>query len=281
MPRDLPRVAARTNAHFRTLRALASSAAERRRENRTLLDGAHLVASYLERALPRLIAVSDGARGNSEVEALLERARGSEQICFSDALFAQIAPVQTPTGILALIDIPQLPAAGHPGPLIVMLDGVQDPGNVGTIIRSAAAAGADAVLLSAQCADPWSPRTLRAAMGAHFALQIRPHADLVRAAGEFRGRVVAAAGRGGPAPHAIDLTGRIAFAFGAEGTGLGPALAAAAHESVSIPLARGIESLNVAAAAAVLLFERVRQLAQPDTATRPSTTRRDNPRRRP
>ncbi len=260
MTRDLPRIASRTHAHFRALRALAGSAAERRRQQRTLLDGAHLVASYLERSIPRLIAVSERARGDAEVQALLARGQDAPRVVFADALFAQIAPVQTPTGILALIDIPAPPPAGVSGDLAVLLDGIQDPGNVGTIIRSAAAAGADAVLLSAQCADAWSPRVLRAAMGAHFALAIHVRVDLVQAARAFGGRVIATAGAGGRAPHATKLTGRVALAFGAEGTGLGAAWAHAADAVVSIPLARGIESLNVGAAAAVILFERVRQL---------------------
>jgi len=270
MARDLPRIASRTNAHFRALRALAGSAAERGRQQRTLLDGAHLVASYLERSIPRLIAVSESARGDAEVQALLARGQRAPQVFFADALFAQIAPVQTPTGILALIDIPAPPPARVSGDLAVLLDGIQDPGNVGTIIRSAAAAGAAAVLLSAQCADAWSPRVLRAAMGAHFALDIHSRSDLVQAARAFRGRVIAAAGAGGRAPHATKLTGRVALALGAEGAGLDAALANAADAVVTIPLARGVESLNVGAAAAVILFERVRQLGLAKTGPAPA-----------
>ena len=261
MPRDLPRIASRTNAHYRAVRSLAASAAERRRSRRTLLDGAHLVAAHLAHAMPVLIAVSESACAEAEVQELLERAQHVPRVCFSDTLFAQLSPVQTPTGILAVIDIPQNPEGTPTGSLLVMLDGVQDPGNVGTIIRSAAGAGADAVLLSAQCADPWSPRTLRAAMGAHFALAIYAHCDLERAACAFEGRVIATSGRGGVAPHELVLTGRIALLFGSEGGGLSEPLAKTAHAAVSIPLARGIESLNVGAAAAVILFERVRQLA--------------------
>ena len=262
MPGDLPRIAARTNAHFRAVRALAASAAERRRSRRTLLDGAHLVGAYLAHAQPAFIAVSERVREDAEIRQLLERAPNVPRVCFADALFAQLAPVQTPTGILAVIDIPENPAGKPSGSLLVMLDAVQDPGNVGTIIRSAAGAGADAVLLSAQCADPWSPRTLRAAMGAHFALTIHAHCDLEQAVREFAGRVIATAGRGGVAPHELALTGPVALVFGAEGAGLSEPLAKAAHAAVSIPLAPGIESLNVGAAAAVILFERVRQLAQ-------------------
>jgi TrmH family RNA methyltransferase len=262
MPVDLARIASRSNAQFRALRTLAGSAAQRRRSRRTLLDGAHLVAACLAHAPPVLIAVSESARERAEIRQLLARARDVPQVCFADALFAQLAPVQTPTGILAVIDIPDTPAAKPSGSLLVLLDAVQDPGNVGAIIRSAAAAGADAVLLSHQCADPWSPRTLRAAMGAHFALAIHCHCDLEAAVRGFDGRVIATAGRGGVAPHALPLTGPVALVFGAEGTGVSAPLAKAAHAAVSIPLARGIESVNVGAAAAVILFERVRQLAQ-------------------
>jgi TrmH family RNA methyltransferase len=98
-------------------------------------------------------------------------------------------------------------------------------------------------------------------MGAHFALDIHAQCDLERAARAFDGQVIATAGRGGVAPHALRLTGRVALAFGNEGAGLSEPLAKAAHAAVSIPLARGVESLNVGAAAAVILFERVRQLA--------------------
>jgi TrmH family RNA methyltransferase len=262
MPGGLPRIASRSNVHFRTVRALAGSAAERRRSRRTLLDGAHLVAAYLACARPALIAVSESAYDDGEIRQLLARAPNVPRVCFADGLFAQLAPVQTPTGILAVIDIPEDPAAKPSGSLLVLLDAVQDPGNVGTIIRSAAAAGADAVLLSHQCADPWSPRTLRAAMGAHFTLRIHAHCDLEPVAREFEGRVIATAGRGGVAPHELPLTGPVALLFGSEGAGLSEPLAKAAHAVISIPLGRGIESLNVGAAAAVILFERVRQLTQ-------------------
>jgi TrmH family RNA methyltransferase len=262
MPVDLPRIASRSNAQFRAVRALAGSAAERRRSRRTLLDGAHLVAACLAHVRPVLIAVSESAREGPEIGQLLARARNVPQVCFADALFAQLAPVQTPTGILAVIDIPENPAAKPSGSLLVLLDAVQDPGNVGAIIRSAAAAGADAVLLSRQCADPWSPRTLRAAMGAHFALRIHAHCDLEAVARGFDGRVIATAGQGGLAPHELALTGPVALIFGSEGQGVSEPLAKAARATISIPLARGVESLNIGAAAAVILFERVRQLAQ-------------------
>lgn len=260
MASEPKRIASRGNAQFRALRALAGSAAERRLRQRTLLDGAHLVGAYLDRAVPALIAVSESGRNDPEIAQLLARGRAAVQLCFADELFAQISPVRTPTGIVAVVDIPAPRVDAPSGELTVLLDGIQDPGNVGTIIRSAAGAGADAVLLSPQCADAWSPRTLRAAMGAHFTLAVHPHCDLAKALRGFDGRVIATGGRGGSAPHATRLDGKVALLLGSEGGGLSEPLLQAAHAFVSIPLARGIESLNVAAAAAVILFERVRQI---------------------
>jgi len=261
-------IRSRGNARFKRLRELLGSARERHRAGQTILDGPHLVEAYLARCgRPALIAVSEDARDNQEIARLLARASDCEVLGFAPDLFGQLSPVRTPTGILALIDIP---AAFEPDTLedvIVLLDGVQDPGNVGAIIRSAAAASAGAVLLGPQCADPWSPRVLRSAMGGHFALAVRAAADPVQSLQSFRGRIFAAEGRGGVPPYAHDLTGPVAFVFGAEGRGLGTALSRSAHARISIPLGQGIESLNVAAAAAIILFERVRQLSQGTSST--------------
>ncbi|MDH5577806.1 MAG: RNA methyltransferase, partial [Betaproteobacteria bacterium] len=130
----------------------------------------------------------------------------------------------------------------------------------GAILRSAAAFGVDAAVLGRGCADPWSPKVLRAAMGGHFALRIAEVAELVRALADFGGTLACAVPAGGKAPAAVNLTGRLGWIFGAEGQGVSAAAAAHAALRISVPLARGVESLNVAAAAAILLYERARQL---------------------
>jgi TrmH family RNA methyltransferase len=141
----------------------------------------------------------------------------------------------------------------------LLLEGVQDPGNLGSILRSAAAAGATHALLSRGCADAWSPRVLRAGMGAHFFLSITEHADIADFARTYAGQVVAMT------PHAkrslleLDLRPPTAFLLGNEGAGLSSALLQQADLTVSIPMPGGMESINVAAAAAVCLFERLRQ----------------------
>lgn len=263
------RIASRANPQFKALRLLATAARERRRHGRTLLDGPHLVSSYLDHGhLPVLVAVSEDALTKPEVGVLLDRVRRCEIVCLAPSLFSSIAPVDTPIGILAVVEIPAASVDRPLGELVVMLDGVQDPGNVGTIIRSAAAAGVTDVLLSAGCADAWAPRTLRAAMGAHFALSVRAGVELGRAVTDFSGKVVALVARDGLLPQTIDLSGRVAFVFGSEGAGLSPGLERQAAVRASIPMARGVESLSVGAAAAVILFERVRQLTGAGSSAR-------------
>ena len=239
-----------------------SSSRERGRQKRTLLDGAHLVSAYLDRVGdPVLAAVCADAWANHEIQALIKRLGEEQVLCFPPELFAQIAPVESPSGILAVIDIPKTKTGLVRGEFLVLLDGVQDPGNVGAIIRSAAGAGAHAVVLCSRCADPWSPRALRAAMGATFALEVRPGAVLTEIVEQFQGSVVATAGREGLPPYAVDLTGPLVLLLGSEGAGLSKALAAAATVMVTIPLAANIDSLSVGAAAAVVMFERARQIA--------------------
>jgi RNA methyltransferase, TrmH family len=141
----------------------------------------------------------------------------------------------------------------------VLLEAIQDPGNFGSILRSAAAAGAGAVYLSHGCADPWSPKTLRAAMGAHFLLPIYEQSNLAEVARIFKGKVIASTPDAKNTLYQTRLAGPVALVFGNEGAGLSEALLQACGERVRIPMHGGTESLNVAAAAAVCFFERVRQ----------------------
>jgi TrmH family RNA methyltransferase len=257
----------RRNPHIKLMRALTTSARERRNRMLTVLDGPHLVNAYLDAGfIPRVVAVASDVRDKPEIRRTLDRVDTVTTISVSAAVFNIIAPVETPTGIVAVVDIPVISIDPTTAECLVMLEGIQDPGNVGTIIRSAVAAGANAVLLSAGCADPWSPKVLRAGMGASFLVPVVPVVDLAAVASSFKGRVVATAKRGGRAPSAEDLTGPIAFVFGAEGAGISEALLGRTHGSITIPMDARVESLNVAAAAAVVMFERVRQLGIPDPA---------------
>lgn len=251
----------RENPRVRRWHALAHDGRARRAERRALIEGAHLLAAYLDTgARPLAVIVSEAGLRNPEIAALAQRA-GPAPVTLADGLFRWVADTVAPAGLAAEIALatgmPALAEARH----AVFLDGIQDAGNVGALLRSAAAFGVDTAVLGRGCADPWSPKVLRAAMGGHFALRIAEVPDLASALAAFRGKLVCAVPAGGEAPAALDLAGRLGWILGAEGQGVSAAAAAQATVRVSVPLAPGAESLNVAAAAAILLYERARQLS--------------------
>lgn len=251
-------VRSRANPLVVTLRKLRDSAQARRRARRTVLDGPHLLASYLDHGgAPCTVVVSDESRQAPEIAALL--VRGPEPVVLTQALFREVASVTTPSGILAIVPTGPSEPAPPNADVCLLLEDVQDPGNLGTLLRTAAAAGVRHVLLSKGCADAWAPRVLRAAMGAHHALKIESRADLGGFARRYAGQVLAADAEAQRSIYDIDLTVPTAFAFGNEGAGLSAPLKKAAHVTAAVPIAPAVESINVAAAAAVCLFERMRQ----------------------
>lgn len=253
-------VTSRENPRFRNLKALVEDGRERRRQGRTLLDGIHLVETWqARRGMPELLVVSESGLARREIVDFLAAHPGQEGLLLPDTLFRQLSPVETPSGVLALVSIPPVPEFAPAGSCVV-LDGVQDAGNVGSILRSAAASGITEAILTPGCAQAWSPRVLRAAMGAHCFLTIREQGDACALLDGFPGSIVAT--RLDPSARSLfgtDLSGPVAWLFGNEGAGLSPRVAAIATASVLIPMPGGMESLNVAAAAAICLFEEVRQ----------------------
>jgi len=262
-------IASRANAQFKALRQLATETRAQRRSQRCLIDGSHLVAAYCDkRGLPEQLIVSEHGLAQAEIKALVERLGADGRVdclLLKDSLFDSLSQLATPAGIMALVRIPEAPSAVAAGASCLLLDALQDAGNVGAILRSAAAAGIRDVFFGPGCASAWMPRVLRAAQGAHFDLALREQADLRQVAESYCGIVVAATAQAGENLFQLDLTGPIAWLFGNEGGGISPALLAAATRRASIPMAAGSESLNVAAAAAVCLFEELRQkqLARP------------------
>jgi len=258
----LKTIRSRDNQRFKLLRQLAGSTRERRKAGLALLDGAHLIAAYrASGGVPEQLILSEGGMSNPEIAELAAGVSGQGLLVLADALFNDIAQVVTPTGIIALVRTPE------PGPLpatidcCVMLENIQDAGNLGSILRSTAAAGIRIVLLSRGCAFPWSPKVLRAGMGAHFNLDIFDNTELAAIVPRLSGRLICASGDAPKSLFQADLRGPLAWVFGNEGAGVGAELRAAATEQLRIPMPGGTESLNVAAAAAICLFEELRQKA--------------------
>lgn len=255
-------VSSRDNPLVKKLHGLAGSARERRKHGETVLDGVHLVGAALQAGWPlKVLVVSESGAQQAEIASLQARvAVELPCVLLPDTLFARVSPVDAPSGLLALIDLPRPPAPAPFADTVVVLDAVQDPGNLGSILRTAAAAGVSDVLLTEGCAQAWSPRVLRAGMGAHFVLRVHEQVDALVALDGFPGPRLATALTPRACPlYETDLHGAVAWMFGAEGQGLSPALLAAADGVVTIPMAGAIESLNVGAAVAICLFEQLRR----------------------
>lgn len=265
------------NPAFRRLMVLLASARGRREEGVAVLAGAHLVAAWFQRYGPEVdtLFIDQEAAHQSALSALVAQVTAKRVLVCDSRLFRKASPVAGENAVLAIVRTPSVSVSAPQasGSFEVWLDHVQDPGNAGTLIRSAAGAGASAVRLGPGCADAWSPKCLRAGMGGHFMLDIEERCDLIARATHPATRVVAAHAAADTSLFEADLTGTVAVLLGGEGAGISPALSAYVRQAVRIPMPGGIESLNVAAAGAIICFERVRQGLAAAVATAAVTAR--------
>jgi TrmH family RNA methyltransferase len=226
-----------------------------RPDGQVVVDGRRLVADVVRWGVPVLeLYLAEGIEADPEIAAA-----AGEVFTVDPTVLEEIAPTRHPQGVLAVVADPRLPAwPGREG-VAVWLDTVQDPGNLGAIVRSSAALGARTVLLSPGCADPFHHAAVRGSAGAVFRLPITREVPAVRVAermSESSGEVWAA----GPGGTPIDRwrpSRPMVLLVGAEGAGLSPEARSVATGEVTIPLDREVESLNVAVAAGILL-ERLR-----------------------
>ena len=258
------------NPNFKRWLRLAESAGEVRSRRQTLAEGTHLAEAIHASAHPvEAVLIRRGTR-HDEARRWAEHyvAAGAPGFELSAALFDRLAPVERGTGILLQIAVPDAPTPGAGDALF--MEGVQDPGNAGALLRVAAAAGLRNVLAAPGSAALWSPKVLRGAQGAHFRLHILEEVTPSGARSVLPMRWIGAAAHAGASLWSVDLSGpAVGFMVGSEGAGLSPAASATCDQLVTIPLASGVESLNVAAAAAICLFERCRQVEASRARTLP------------
>ena len=254
-------IVSRDNPIFKQLKKLSENARERRTEGKTLLDGVHLIESYIATfGDPDVLIIPEG-KSSIEATSLIQALEHVSTVMLPTLMFAELTPVTNATGILALVKIPQLPLPEHLD-FVLMLEDIQDPGNLGSMLRTAAGAGVDAIYLSLGSTDAWSPKALRGGQGAQFVVPIVERADLVAELQKFSGNSYATTMQG-ESLYAQDLTPATAFVMGNEGAGISKQVMAATHKKITIPMVTNnfgaIESLNAGAATAICLFERVRQ----------------------
>jgi len=265
----MPRITSRDNPRLKEAARLIGSSRDRRKSGRCVLEGAHVIAAYRDRyGAPESLIIAESSLAEPRVRALRAGVPESRTLVVNESAWSELGPLPASVAALAVVPTP-LNEFKRAADFCLLLEDVQDPGNVGSILRTAAAAGVAQVFLSPQCAFAWSPKVLRAGQGAHFHLEIYEGVDLGDWARDYRGRVVAAVAAGGAPLFTAVLVGPIAIAIGNEGAGLSSAVRDASSERVTIPMPGGFESLNAAAAAAVCLFEAVRQRAKTRWSTVP------------
>ncbi len=266
-----------SNSKIALLRSL-HTAKGREAESLFLLEGPHLLEAAMQaRVIPRLVVYDPGAlersvAGRRTLELVADaRSKGAEALEATGAALERAADAQTPQGVIAAASIEDFTAdrvrarrRGRMRPLMLVLDAIADPGNLGTILRSALAADVDEVLLSAGCADPLAPKVVRSGSGAHFHLPVRPKLTWEQIGEALAGapavRQTLAMDSHAQTPYdAIEYTRRTAIIVGNEAHGLSAQAEEFATERVSIPMWNKVESLNAAIAASVILFEAARQ----------------------
>ena len=259
------RITSDANAHYRHLQRLAAAPRACREAGRTLAEGIHLVecaASAKASILTVVLSEAAAQEAKSLGESVAAKA-GCRLMVMTPRLYNAISPVEHGTGVLAEIAIAQhaLPRALRAD--AVYLDGVQDPGNAGALLRTAAAAGIRHVAASSGTTFLWSPKVLRAAMGAHFVLALYEDVPADQLAGAFAAERLAADAHATESLYAASWgMSPTAWLFGAEGAGLAGTTASQAQRRLRIPIDPQVESLNVAAAAAICLFEQRRRRGQ-------------------
>ena len=236
-----------------------------------LLEGVHLVREaraaglVLEHVAVSARRINDGSE-ISELATALERER-VDVVTATEPVMNALSPVRSPSGIVAIASRKPSAVAEicmHPGALIVAAVGVQDPGNAGALIRAAEAGGATGVIMCGASASPFSWKAVRGSMGSVLRLPVAQGGaaeDLLTCARTLHVRTVASVARGGQTPDAIDWRERALVFVGGEGPGLADETIAACDARVTIPMRPPVESLNVAVAAALLVYEARRQRA--------------------
>jgi len=260
LPESLEPIAGLRNPLLRRVRSLLRRKA-RHEERAFLVEGSRAVADMTEAGITALVTLVRDTEGDLSLLGLA--GKGPVRLV-APRLFDELTDLPHPQGILSVVSMDDLPP-DRPGDqtvpeLLLIADGVRDPGNLGTLFRSAAGAGVGAIWLTPDTVDPFNPRCVRAAMGSHFRISVRLATER-----ELRDRiasldVVAVADAHGDLPYdEVDWTGPSAIIVGGEAFGPTASIRTLATANVRIPLAGDIESLNAGVAGSLLIFEAARQ----------------------
>jgi len=248
------------NPKIKLVRALLGRAKGRREAGAFVVEGVRLVEEAFHANWPMRFVLYDASlseRGRSHVEGLKSRGMDVEEISVS--VMKSISETDAPQGILAVLNDSRLPIPASPN-FVLIPDQIRDPGNLGTLLRSAAGTGVQAVLIPPDTTDAFAPKVLRSGMGAHFKVPIHSMGwDEIEQVVKSAGLQVFLADMDGPSCWETDLRQPVVLIIGSEAEGASESARKLASQKISIPMSGRIESLNAGVAGSVLMFEVVRQ----------------------
>jgi len=248
-------IKSKNNLFYKKLKKIYSSSSFRKEQNQTILDGPHLIQSFFQHSVPAAI-IKDLGIETLEVENLIS-SLNCPCYSLSHELFLQLSELKSSTGILALVDIPK-PKLLKSNGLILLLDGIQEPGNLGSILRTAKATNTNSIILSKTCTDLWSPKTLRGSQGVQFSLECAVEQDLNEWILNYEHDVMALT-TSGESLFQKNLNSNMAILVGNEGNGISKSLYKNITGAISLPMNKEVESINVGAAVSAFMYEYYRQ----------------------
>jgi TrmH family RNA methyltransferase len=254
------------NERVKLIRALQTQGKVRRKEGRIALEGARLIEDALLSGVRPEFAFytpdADTDTPDQPAARLLLKLRERDIPCLevTSEIMAHVSDTEVPQGIIAVVPLPALDVPANPA-LALILDGIADPGNMGTILRTSAAAGVDVVVLAPHCVDPFNPKVLRSGMGAHFRVPL-VRKSWSEIAADYGNLALYLAEANSDLPYyRVDWARPSAVIIGGEARGVDPRARELSPTSIAIPMSKSVESLNAAMATAVILFEIRRQRA--------------------
>ena len=251
------------NPQVKLWRGLNKSRAQRVENGLFLAEGEHMAGEAVKAQKARALLIEDSAR--EKYRALAESVQGASVYYLASHVIAALCDTKTPQGVIAGCGYPKEDTAlPDNASLLVALDGVQDPGNVGTVIRTMDAAGYHGLLMDEKTADPYGPKALRASMGGVFRIPVLRCADLsgkLRALSQDGYDIVAGDLHGEPFYQRRKAKDRLCVVIGSEGQGVSPSVFAESTLRLKLPMVGGAESLNAAVAGAIMMYDFLREKA--------------------
>ena len=247
------------NSFFKNLKKIYSNKTHRANSKKTILDGPHLIQAFMDSGGEVISLVIDESVISNEINLIIKKNLNKNNVTLSHELFTKISGLNSVTGLMALIDIPAEKGYKRETGFHLLLNDIQDPGNLGAILRTNAASGNSFIFLSKGSCDLWAPKTIRGSQGAQFFLRCFENQDLFALIESFNFPTYSLSMNGDSIfKHKFDRD--VAVILGNEGRGVNEGLTQKAHKILSIPMQKHIESLNVSVAASIVMYEYTRQL---------------------